>query len=90
VDQEAPPERGLSAHSHFCRCNLFDRRSFDFGLLALFIGFVQEPIAMTPARCSWDFRLKRLTERTRSAMARFATAARARSVIGAQYPPLSR
>ena len=28
----------------FCRCNLFDRRSFDFGLLALFIGFIQEPI----------------------------------------------
>src|SRR5262249_46023861 len=28
----------------FCGCSLFHRGSFDFGLLALFIGFVQEPI----------------------------------------------
>src|SRR5260370_6804017 len=28
----------------FCRGNLFDLRSFDFGLLALFIGFLQEPL----------------------------------------------
>jgi hypothetical protein len=32
------------AHQLFCRCNLVDRRSFGFGLLALFIGFVQEPV----------------------------------------------
>lgn len=44
MDQEAPPERGAIGAQLFCRCNLFDRRSFDFGLLALFIGFVQEPI----------------------------------------------
>ena len=31
-------------HQLFWRCNLFDRRSSDFGLLALFIGFVQESI----------------------------------------------
>jgi len=35
---------GLWAHRLFCGRSLFGRRSFDFGLLALFIGFVQEPI----------------------------------------------
>jgi len=43
-EREPPPEQGLLAHRLFCRCNFSDRRSFDFSLLSLFIGFVQEPI----------------------------------------------
>ena len=35
---------GLWAHRLFCGCGLFGRRCFDFGLLAFFIGVVQEPI----------------------------------------------
>src|SRR5262249_31783080 len=42
--ESAAPERASLAHRLFCGCDLFDRRSFDFGLLALCIGVVQEPI----------------------------------------------
>jgi len=40
----AAPERASLAHRVFCGCDLFDRRSFDLGLLALCIGVVQEPV----------------------------------------------
>ena len=44
MNDGSPAGAGLVAHRLFCRCNLFDRRCFDFGLLALVIGLVQEPI----------------------------------------------
>jgi hypothetical protein len=34
----------LLTHQLFCGGSLFDRRCFDLGLLALLIGFVQQPI----------------------------------------------
>src|SRR5262245_36791140 len=43
-DDNQPRRSGAVAHWLFCGCSLFHRGSFDFGLLALFIGFVQEPI----------------------------------------------
>jgi hypothetical protein len=46
-----PAGAGLLPHQLFWRCNLFDRRSSDFGLLALFIGSFRSR-SMTPARCS--------------------------------------
>src|SRR5262249_50276976 len=43
-DDNQPRRSGAVAHWLFCGCSLFHRGSFDFGLLALFIGFVHEPI----------------------------------------------
>jgi hypothetical protein len=43
-DRCSPAGAGLWAQRLFCGCNLFDRSCLDFGLLALFIGLVQEPI----------------------------------------------
>ena len=40
----SPAGAGLLAQRLFCGRNLFERRCLDLGLLALFIGLVQEPI----------------------------------------------
>jgi hypothetical protein len=62
VSQSFEPRRkprwsGAVAGGLFRRCDLFDRRLFGFGLFAMFIGGVQEPIDQPGAALMHDPRV---------------------------------
>src|SRR5713226_3520340 len=57
VSPQRSPETGEQVGRLFRRCDVFDWRSFGFGLFAKFIGIVQEPIDQPGAALLHDPRV---------------------------------